>query len=249
MTLETRGTMRDWSTCGRDIVTGTSGKIGKIFIQPPSTAPAKKPGCDLHGLRKQKKCGWAKLIFFLSFHDAICKCLKSKEMFCSQLTRAWAPQRCWVLWRRMWVPGSISPSDLEAPWHRGHCWGLLPIALKWLGKPQCICPAFFVAAWGILGLSVAPFRIWHNKCNDLKHPAGQEPKGEKGKGCLRGLFRNRAEPFFLRCRKMLGKYLHKTKWTVSYCMDTGGGSYIQAYISSCEGCHWQVVGLCSTYLV
>lgn len=33
----------------------------------------------------------------------------------------------------------IGPSDprirAEAPWHRGHCWALLPIALKRLGKP------------------------------------------------------------------------------------------------------------------
>lgn len=181
VTLETWGTRRDWSTCGRGILRGTPGKICKFFIQNLSTAPAKKPGCDLHGLRKQKKRRWGKLgVFLPSFCDAICKCLKPKEMFCSHLTWGWALQRC------LCVAGTISPSDLrvkaEAPWHRGCCWGLLPIALKWLGKARRVCLALLVAAWGIWGLRVAPFQIWRNKCNDLKHLSGQEPKGEKDKG-------------------------------------------------------------------
>jgi len=59
---------------------------------------------------------------------------------------------------------------------------------------------------------------------------GQEPEGEKARGCLRGVLRNREESFFLQLRKILRKYLHERKWTVSYCVDTGGGSPTEAFI-------------------
>lgn len=109
---------RDWSTCGRDILTGTSGKPGKIFIQKPSTAPAKKPLCVICMVSENKRNvdeqSWCLVFVFFfppSFHDAVCKCLKSKGMVCSQLARAWAPQRSRVPWRHLWAAGTISPSQ------------------------------------------------------------------------------------------------------------------------------------------
>lgn len=56
--LQTRGMRMDWNVCGKDIVTSTSGITGKIFVHHLAAVPAKSPGCDLHGLRKNlKNCG------------------------------------------------------------------------------------------------------------------------------------------------------------------------------------------------
>lgn len=128
---------RDWSTCGRSIVTGTSGKTH--FYPNPLYCPSKKAWMLFAWSQKTKEMWMSKVVGFsspLSFHDAVNECLKSKQMVYSQLTRAWVPQRCRVPQRHPWVTGSISPPDTrirpEAPWHRGHCWHPLPVALRWL---------------------------------------------------------------------------------------------------------------------
>lgn len=101
VTLEARGMRRCWSTCGRDILTGTSGKPGKKAM-----VSGNKRNVD-----EQSWCLFWCFFFPPSFHDAVCKCLKSKGMVCSQLTGAWAPQRSPVPWRRLWAAGTISPSQ------------------------------------------------------------------------------------------------------------------------------------------